>query len=66
MCVRADEASVTKVRPHDLHLFAGYKRLSDAQPALCVSRDEDGMTFESTELGRVMAKYCVAFKVLFC
>ena len=38
-------------------LFSGYTKLSDAAPPLCISKDEDGMTFESTELGRVMAKY---------
>ena len=45
-------------------LLEGYSKLSSAQPPLCVSKDEDGMAFESTELGRVMAKFCVAFKTM--
>ena len=36
---------------------AGYTTLSNAEPPLVVSKDEGGMTFESTDLGRVMAKW---------
>jgi hypothetical protein len=44
----------------------GYTKLANAAPPLCIATDEDGMTFESTDLGRVMAKYCVALKTMVC
>jgi len=34
-------------------MMQGYQKLSEAKPPLCVAKDEDGMTFESTDLGRV-------------
>ena len=45
-------------------MIQGYNKLANAYPPLCISKDEDGMTFESTDLGRVMAKYCLAFKTM--
>ena len=45
-------------------MMQGYTALANASPPLCISTDEDGMSFKSTELGRVMAKYCVAFKTM--
>lgn len=44
----------------------GYTKLANAAPPLCIATDEDGMSFESTDLGRVMAKYCVALKTMVC
>jgi ATP-dependent DNA helicase HFM1/MER3 len=45
-------------------MMQGYTALANAAPPLCISTDEDGMSFKSTELGCVMAKYCVAFKTM--
>ena len=63
---KSDHSSLVIDRHIRELMMQGYNKLANAYPPLCISKDEDGMTFESTELGRVMAKYCVAFKVLFC
>ena len=34
----------------------GYTTLSNTEPPLVVSKDEGDMTFESTDLGRIMGK----------
>jgi hypothetical protein len=55
-----------RVGMHFAQQMQGYTKLANAAPPLCIATDEDGMTFESTDLGRVMAKYCVALKTMVC
>jgi replicative superfamily II helicase len=62
---KSDHSSSLVIDRHIRELMIqGYNKLANAYPPLCISKDEDGMTFESTDLGRVMAKYCLAFKTM--